>query len=155
MDKPWGCLQLGSTTGAGRQAGRCPDASPDLLMNLTSSAEMTNATSTPSHTGVLMANSSCPLLSLSLAKASASSAHLCRQQCQDKPCSSWNHKTLPESKVLEVPVPIQDWGEALQDLQSNHEEMVKAVPGLCLMFALEPHLEDTLERSTFLFWICT
>lgn len=26
-------------------------------------------------------------------------------------------------------------------------------PGLCLMLALEPHLEETLETSTFLFWI--
>lgn len=43
----------------------------------------------------------------------------------------------------------------LQLLQINHEEMVKFLPGLCLMFAFEPHLEDTLERSTFLFWICT
>lgn len=40
-------------------------------------------------------------------------------------------------------------------LQTNHEETVKFLPGLCLIFALEPHLEDTLERSTFLFWICT
>lgn len=43
----------------------------------------------------------------------------------------------------------------LQLLQTNHEEMVKFLPGLCLIFAFEPHLEDTLERSTFLFWICT
>lgn len=41
-----------------------------------------------------------------------------------------------------------------QNLQTN-EEMVEFLPGLCLIFALEPHLEDTLERSTFLFWICT
>lgn len=41
-----------------------------------------------------------------------------------------------------------------QNLQRN-EETVKFLPGLCLMFALDPHLEDTLERSTFLFWICT
>lgn len=40
-------------------------------------------------------------------------------------------------------------------LQTNNEEMVKSPPGLCLIFAFEPHLEDTLERSTFLFWICT
>lgn len=33
--------------------------------------------------------------------------------------------------------------------------MAKLLPGLCLIFALDPHLEDTLERSTFLFWICT
>lgn len=41
-----------------------------------------------------------------------------------------------------------------QNSQTN-EEMVKFLPGLCLIFALDPHLEDTLERSTFLFWICT
>lgn len=33
--------------------------------------------------------------------------------------------------------------------------MAKLLPGLCLIFAFDPHLEDTLERSTFLFWICT
>lgn len=41
-----------------------------------------------------------------------------------------------------------------QNLQTD-EEMAKFLPGLCLIFALDPHLEDTLERSTFLFWICT